>query len=110
MGGINIRPMEPELLGKCMAIARRIRNEEETARAEKRRQAYAAAAAQARPWISLQEAMHELDVSQGRISQLISRKQVTARRDPDRPGRKQVLAAEIYAFKTTPIKKTRTKK
>ncbi len=103
MSGINIRPMDPELLFSCMQIAPKMRTEAQDNRD------YAAERARRRPWIPLSEAGHELDLSQGRISQLISRGTLTVRRDPDRPGCKQVRAADVYAYSTNPIKKTRTK-
>lgn len=99
MGGIKIKPMEPELLAACLDVRRK---EQAKQYVEDRKRRH--------PWISLTEAAIELDVSQGRISQLISGGTLTSRRHPDRPGQKQVLGADVYAYKPTPIKKTRTKK
>lgn len=66
---------------------------------------YAVARAARKPWISIQEAAFELNVSEGRISQLISAGALLARKDPDRARAKQVDAAEVYAYQPAPGKK-----
>lgn len=112
MGGINIRPMEPALLGKCMRLAARLRAKDQTSTTDQQIADYAAARTARKPWLSLAEAALELDVSQGRISQLISRGTLTVRHHPTRSkgAPKQVLAADVLAYTTSPEKKTRTKK
>lgn len=112
MGGINIRPMDPVLLGKCMRLASRLRAEDKASSTDQQIAAYAAARAARKPWLSLAEAALELDVSQGRISQMIRSGTLTVRYHPIRTkgAPKQVRAADVFAYKTHPIKKTRTKK
>lgn len=112
MGGINIRPMDPTLLGKCMRIASRLRAEDQASATDQQIAAYAAARAARKPWLSLAEAALELDVSQGRISQMIRSGTLTVRYHPTRSkgAPKQVRATDVLAYTPSPEKKTRTKK
>lgn len=92
-------------IGWCLTEARRLRAQD--AAADSRR--YAIAKAARKPWLSLPEAARELDVSQGRISQLLNKGVFAHRKSPTRPGCKEVLAADVYAYTPRPEKKTRTK-
>ncbi|WMI32984.1 hypothetical protein SEA_PEGGYLEG03_43 [Arthrobacter phage PeggyLeg03] len=86
----------------CVAEARKLR-----ARADVER--YTQFRVARKPWLTLPEAAKELDVSQGRISQLLSQGTFRHRKSPTRAGCKEVSAADVYAYTPTPSKKTRTK-
>lgn len=112
MGGINIKPMEPTLLTSCMSLVAKVRAEAHERDIARQIEAYAAAKAVRKPWLSLPEAAAELDVTPARISQLISEGTFTFRYHPIRSkgAPKQVLAADVLAYTPNPIKKTRNKK
>jgi hypothetical protein len=102
---MNLR-VPKEDIAFCLEEARKLRAH--AAEAEIRR--YTEAKAARKPWLSIPEAAAELDVSQGRISQLLVKGVLAHTIIPNRRQRKFVSAADVYAYTPTPSKKTRTKK
>lgn len=66
------------------------------------RDLYAAHKAARRPWLTIPEAAHELDLSESRISQLISGGAFALK--PNVSSRR-VSAVDVYAYKPQPRKK-----
>lgn len=50
------------------------------------------------PWLTIAEAAHELDVTEGRVYQLIGDGTFTTRIDPRTRKRNQVRAADVFAY------------
>lgn len=86
----------------CVAAARKLRAQADVQR-------YIEVRVARKPWLTLPEAAEALDLSQGRISQLLSQGTFRHRKSPTRAGCKEVSAADVYAYTPTPEKKTRTK-
>ncbi len=103
--GMHHNRPAPAIVAFCLQEARQLRALD----AEKEIRRYTEARVARKPWLTLPEAARELDVSQGRISQLIVKGALTHRKSPTRPGCKEVLAADVYAYTPSPEKKTRTK-
>jgi hypothetical protein len=50
------------------------------------------------PWIDVKEAAFELDVTQQRISQLVTAGAIASRNDPRQPGKLQLRSADVYGY------------
>ena len=60
------------------------------------------------PWMDVKEAAFELDVTQQRISQLVTAGAIASRNDPRQPGKLQLRTADVLAYKPNRKKRTPT--